>query len=132
MRSKFKKSIIFIRQFWSHDQFVSRKNDHEIETLNSIIRQFRSHDQSVDLLIIIIEQIWSHEQIEFRSHEKVEFWSHEIRPHDYFLPRIPRSEVFITAMFKIKSNRIIMLSNILNQFYLLIFYVKRISTHRYV
>jgi len=32
-------------EFWSHDRFVSHKNDHEIETLKSTIRQFRSHEK---------------------------------------------------------------------------------------
>ncbi len=39
----------------------------EIEILGF---DFRSHDQSVDLLINIIGQIRSHEQIEFRSHDQ--------------------------------------------------------------
>ncbi len=77
MRSKFKKSIIM--QFWSHDQSVN--------LLINIIRQiwpheqieFQSHDQKFDLMIknlISWSKIW--------SHEKVEFWSHEIWPHDHF------------------------------------------------
>ena len=44
-------------EFRSHDQFVSRKYDHEIETLNSITTEIGSHDQSVNLLINIIGQI---------------------------------------------------------------------------
>ncbi len=58
------------KNFRSHDWFVCRKNNHEIKILNCIFRQFQSHDQSVDLLIIIIEQIWSNEQIEFQPHDQ--------------------------------------------------------------
>jgi hypothetical protein len=43
MRSKFPNNAFF--EFQSHDLFVSRKNDHEIETLKSIIREFRSHEK---------------------------------------------------------------------------------------
>ncbi len=43
-------------EFWSHDQFVSHKNDHEIKTLKSIIRQFWPHenrrDQEIESIII--------------------------------------------------------------------------------
>jgi hypothetical protein len=49
MRSKLPDNALF--QFRSHDRFVSRKKDHEIETLNSIIKEIRSHDQSVNLMI---------------------------------------------------------------------------------
>jgi hypothetical protein len=42
MRSKLPNNAFF--EFRSHDQFVSCKNDHAIETLKSIFRQFRSHD----------------------------------------------------------------------------------------
>ncbi len=42
---KIQKSII--RQFWSHDQFVSYKCDHEIEIQKSIIRNF-------DLMIVLL------------------------------------------------------------------------------
>ncbi len=64
-------------EFWSHDQFVSHKNDHEIETQKSIIREFWSHDQSVNQ-----PPDWNYWKI--RPPEKGEFWSHEIRPHDHF------------------------------------------------
>jgi hypothetical protein len=86
MRLKFKKSII--RQFRSHDQFISYKYNHEIEILKSIIRQFRSHDQSVNLLINIIVSFDLIKKENFDlmidnlTPEKVEFRSHEIRPHD--------------------------------------------------
>ena len=46
MRSKFKKSII--RQFRSHDWFVSYKYDHEVKIQKSIIRNF---DLMIDLLV---------------------------------------------------------------------------------
>jgi hypothetical protein len=46
MRSKFKKSII--RQFQSHDRFVSYKYDHEVEIQKSIIRNF---DLMINLLV---------------------------------------------------------------------------------
>ncbi len=49
MRSKLPNNALFL--FRSHDRFVSRRNDHEIETLKSIIREFQPHDRSVDLLI---------------------------------------------------------------------------------
>jgi hypothetical protein len=53
MRSKLPNNALF--KFWSHDQFVSHKNDHEIETLKSIIRQFRPHenrrDQEIESII---------------------------------------------------------------------------------
>ncbi len=42
MRSKLPNNALF--WFWSHDRFVSHKNNHEIETLKSIIRQFRPHE----------------------------------------------------------------------------------------
>ena len=46
MRSKSPNNAFF--EFRSHDQFVSRKNDHEIKTLKSIIRQFQSHEKRRD------------------------------------------------------------------------------------
>ncbi len=46
MRSKFPNNAFF--EFWSHDWFVSRKNDHEIKTVKSIIREFWSHEISCD------------------------------------------------------------------------------------
>ncbi len=52
MRSKL---LIMLFEFRSHDWFVSHKNDHEIETLKSIIRQFWPHencrDQEIESII---------------------------------------------------------------------------------
>ncbi len=49
------KLLIMLFEFWSHDKFVSHKNDHEIETLKSIIRQFWPHenrrDQQIESII---------------------------------------------------------------------------------
>ncbi len=68
MRSKLPNNALF--KFWSHDPFVICKNDHEMETLKSIIRQFRSQKntairRSNRLLGISISwkmtKIWSHE-----------------------------------------------------------------------
>jgi hypothetical protein len=47
--------IMLYFEFQSHDWFVSHKNDHEIKTLKSIIRQFRPHencrDQEIESII---------------------------------------------------------------------------------
>ena len=81
MRSKFPNNAFF--KFRSHDRFVSRKNNHEIETLKSIIRQFGSHencrDQEIELIIRNFDLmktgkiIQSHDQKIIGSHEQVYF-----------------------------------------------------------
>ncbi len=67
---------------------------HEIKIQKSIISEFWSHDQRVNLLIKIVKYYWTNliswkswisiSWLIIGSPEKVEFWSHEIQPHDHF------------------------------------------------
>ncbi len=73
-------------KFWSHDWFVSRKNNHEIEILKSIIRQFWSHekccDQEIESLLEILTS-WKMTK-NLISWSKI-IWSHEIQRPDHSL-----------------------------------------------
>ena len=60
-------------EFRSHDWFVSRKNDHEIEIPNNAFLNFDlmiKNSTSRSKLPNINEQIRPHEQIEFRPHDR--------------------------------------------------------------
>ncbi len=62
--------IMHLFEFWSHDRFISHKNDHEIKIRNNACLGFDLMIKvSIDLLINIIRQIWPHEQIQFWPHD---------------------------------------------------------------
>ncbi len=79
-------SHLCIRTFDLMIVLVSRKNDHEIKTLERIIREFQPHDRSVDLLIDTVKSWWTNWILtswsKIQPPEKVEFQSHEIWPPD--------------------------------------------------